>query len=161
MNLTLPIQSLFNPYSIPIQSLFNPHAQPHPHGHLQQPPKLDPRGHPSGAPRFHRFEGLWLGSMLLRLPVTSYCFLVLLASPARVQTLRIHPAVNSRCLPLSPAFCNPSKLHIVYSPTPIPQAKFLELEKKLALEKAKVCGWRVYCCDFLLLRIAPGVSCSW
>ena len=33
--------------------------------------------------------------------------------------------MNSRCLPLSPpspAFCNPSKLHIVYSSPPHPQA---------------------------------------
>ena len=25
---------------------------------------------------------------------------------------------------------------------------------------AKVCGWGAYCCDFLLLPIAPSVSCS-
>ena len=38
--------------------------------------------------------------------MTSYCSL---ASPAYVKTLNIHPAVNSHCLPLSPAFYNPSK----------------------------------------------------
>ena len=31
--------------------------------------------------------GWWLGSILLRLPVASYYFLLLLASPARVETL--------------------------------------------------------------------------
>ena len=31
------------------------------------------------------------------------CFLLLLASPAHVETLYTHEAVNSRCLPLSPA----------------------------------------------------------
>ena len=29
-----------------------------------------------------------------------------------------------------------------------------------ALRQAKVCGWGVYCCDFLLLSLAPSVSCS-
>ena len=29
-----------------------------------------------------------------------------------------------------------------------------------AQEALKVCGWGVYCCDFLLLPVAPSVSCS-
>ena len=34
----------------------------------------------------------WAGSVLLRLPIASCCFLLLLASPARVQTLDSHSA---------------------------------------------------------------------
>jgi len=33
-------------------------------------------------------------------------------------------------------------------------------EKSAAQDYAEVCGWGVYCCDFLLLPIAPSVSCS-
>ena len=39
----------------------------------------------------------------LLLPIASYCLLLLMAFPARVQALCIHAAVYSRCLPLSPA----------------------------------------------------------
>ena len=48
-------------------------------------------------------QGSWLGSILLRLIITSCYFLLLLVSPARVWTLYTHVAVSFRRLPLSPA----------------------------------------------------------
>ena len=36
-----------------------------------------------------------------------------------------------------------------------------EKEHEAGQRLPKVSGWGVYCCDFLLLPIAPSVSCSW
>ena len=71
----------------------------------------------------HSFEGLWLGSILLRLPITSYYFLLLPIAPSvscscldalntRSSKLPLSPTA-SRCLPLSA-----TRLSLLLNPNP-------------------------------------------
>ena len=111
-------------------------------------------------------------------PTTSYYFLVLPITPSvscswldalntPSSELPLSPAV-SRCLPLSPAFCNPSK----FTPQPPSPTLSRELQQEFAdlmrhslsagtplaarnhVVRAvcpQVSGWGVYRCDFLPL----------